>query len=1134
MSYFENGAGERLPRFKEFMASMYQNTWCYTSELAPITTLLTYDFEKFQHMHMHMLAKLVFAVGEESVWLDPETAPDTVTTKIPGGLCSVCTVNGKPFELETRPIIIERSSVEHCGGMAVRARYGGRIRARVCGGRFIHAMSTLMTVEHGFDLFKMDGTAVPAQYEAGEGIIINSENNGFTVAVKADGEARYSFDHEWGYIESDSNQLDILLTFTTKDTPELMPKGTACGFFEASRKHYGEIYKNWEIKTGEEDIDYAFECARFHLEEAYFEPMGWSESMHHWVSFWHPEFTPAEEWGGNSERTKAYLEYAFEHLENGNKGQDFTPSGHSELHWGGENPYLFRSIDHYLKMTADKDFARYAIPYMERILEQTFNEYDPGNTDIMGFGCQLGNQEDFEGIPGMGAASGLEGVQMLKTMALAYKMNGDDSKAALLEGCAQRSARQIYKRLWQSDLGFFAWYEDLCGNKRLEPSYLGFCYPAVYNAVPEEDMVTGIDQMMHRLMGDEGEVYMSNHFGGHAKNGVATWGMQCGSNNQVMPAMAMARVAENNQAIRPLRFVASDVRYFGGYFPETHGEPFKTGFVASAALYAQAIIESIYGIKRDLISSTTVISPCFPDAWEDPSIKLGGIDIKFTNKSGAFEAKGYINDGTRKSFVLRTKPCKNVKAVLDGKEVAAKVSKHPGWYELCLELGEVQSFDIKLTFEVINVSVPTVCAAVGDSVIIRPEGARVIGVKDRCGIFSAIKTGDALEASIKQDLLDKYEKFGWHGLINFARRKYFLTLEACGEVFELPAVITVLPKVALNASYDAGKLTLTAVSNLNISHDECAILFAGERLDAKIIDSKAEFSFSEDQKKALTLMSNTAKVLIADATYDVTFNVSEKDASERFKYTALELDKDKLKGPEYWNTIGRIATAPDSTIYCVTPENILADVLEQYKTIAYGGVSFDIAGGFLPVDSRIDPQIRMDLRGKNAQKVYLLVAAFITNQHVFSTPLIAELEAERGSSYFRPIKRVPLSFPGDLDIGLSGRGMYGFPSYVDPEHCKRGILPPLPTLADEDYPDSRAPEFPQHYLWNKRPAFEVNETVFTVIELGFDKTVPLKELRLTVTDDMTGLAVYGVTLCGDPEQKISKGDYVAPGMPDFS
>lgn len=50
-------------------------------------------------------------------------------------------------------------------------------------------------------------------------------------------------------------------------------------------------------------------------------------------------------------------------------------------------------------MTGDRDFAEKALQPMERILAQTFREYDPTGSGVIGWGTQIGNQEDFESTP---------------------------------------------------------------------------------------------------------------------------------------------------------------------------------------------------------------------------------------------------------------------------------------------------------------------------------------------------------------------------------------------------------------------------------------------------------------------------------------------------------------------------------------------------------------------------------------------------------------------------------------------------------------------------------------------------------------------------------------------------------------
>lgn len=56
-----------------------------------------------------------------------------------------------------------------------------------------------------------------------------------------------------------------------------------------------------------------------------------------------------------------------------------------------------------------------------------------------------------------------------------------------------------------------------------------------------------------------------------------------------------------------------------------------------------------------------------------------------------------------------------------------------------------------------------------------------------------------MNAQIGENLLKKYQSYGWFGLINFARRTFFVTLKAEGVLFEYPVHLTVLPQYVLHA-----------------------------------------------------------------------------------------------------------------------------------------------------------------------------------------------------------------------------------------------------------------------------------------------------------------------------------------------
>ena len=148
---------------------------------------------------------------------------------------------------------------------------------------------------------------------------------------------------------------------------------------------------------------------------------------------WHMEQTAAEEWAGNAERSREIFISQLERLIDGERVPELSAPGFTRREWGGDNTYFFRGVEHYLKMTGDVQFARLAEPAMRKILAQTFREYDPLKTGVMGFGTQLGNQEDFLATPGPGSGSGCEGAHMLRIMAMLQSLLGNDKEAEKYE-----------------------------------------------------------------------------------------------------------------------------------------------------------------------------------------------------------------------------------------------------------------------------------------------------------------------------------------------------------------------------------------------------------------------------------------------------------------------------------------------------------------------------------------------------------------------------------------------------------------------------------------------------------------------------------------------------------------------------
>ena len=1203
MPSFELGL-EPLDPVKDTRICVYQHTHAHLSELFPKICMLTYDFEEYRYSELLLLLKTVIGLGDSPVWLNEENMRSYKSENIPGGLSAEGNFEDIPIFAEVYPMIDGREKDRRRGGMFVHIKAGAPVWLKCCTGGLVSLMGYPPEGEE--QSLNMSPGRARAQ---GEYLHITGREHPLHIYIKANApfEPKQTLDGapaNYGLACFSVGEVWLVAGFSEKEEEALAIAGADVrSEIEKVRAHYENILDNWYIYTPEAHLDEAFMHARLNVEYAWFRPFGWVEALHHWISMWHMEQTAAEEWAGNAERSREIFISQLERLIDGERVPELSAPGFTRMEWGGDNTYFFRGVEHYLKMTGDVQFARLAEPAMRKILAQTFREYDPLKTGVMGFGTQLGNQEDFLATPGPGSGSGCEGAHMLRIMAMLQSLLGNDKEAEKYETYARAAAQKVHEAFWMEDLGRYSWYKDVLGQLRLEAPYHSICAPILYDMIEDSQKASSIDHLLHRLSGPSGEMYISNLFGGHCYYAVSTWGMQCGGNMQYFAAASYARLGMNEQAVRPLKFIADIVcTRHRGAFPETANDAHKAYFSPAACMYSQGIIEGIFGLERDVISNRTNISPCFPEQWEHAEIKIPGVHIKYRRitsehiagdselgagehnradlECGAGEHNladselgsgehnresselGLINgahcfecrleDDTQKYFLWRLKPYSEIKAFINGRSVNVETTPRCGWFEAEIALGTEREFTLEIQYVPISFRLEKPgCVSEGSEYVMRLEGAELTGLSDPAGIFQrASYKKHALRARIGERLLEAYQPYGWFGMINFARRTFFAILKAGEFEFEYPVHITVLPQYIIHAlplcpqetgaraaAEEAGaggdgltggkeeagrrgngpgaRLCLEVADYTSLSREEQErelILLLGE----SVLKTRARlknyqpvqifFELGPELLEKLTPGRNKGALLLEGRRREffLEYRPCRKIARP------LMLPEDKLKPPLYWNEIGK-CTAPGSTIYCVTPENILQDVFDNYSVLEnMPGVPFEInKKGFLPVSSKNERYAQIGLEGVKAKTLYILLSAFITNQHAFSQPFYMELEARNEGEYFPPIYAAHLSFPGNLDIGLSGRGNYGFPTYI--EEQPRDALPALPGAEDEDYPQAQPPGYPQHLLWNQFKAFQVGETVFSVIQLELDRERPLRELRVWVQDSNAAMGIYAIS-----------------------
>lgn len=1090
-------------------ACAFQKSLVFLRQAYPNAAVMTYDNRQTRGSEHVLLTKFVIGIGEyEPVWLTYQKCTDETTAdNIPGGLLSkVKTIYNDTFQVSWYPLIMEET--ENWEGAAVMHIHSDTPRKfwlKFGNGNiaFMHFSPNKDMSGDGIDC--QDGWA---EKQAGAVIVRRKDRLLHTVVRSEfnsiDIEKIPGANENCGtYAVTSCVGSDIYVTVAfSEDAQRADELSRIDPIKEEERVHeyYRKLLQNWKLKTPDPVFNEAFDHALLNVEYSWLYPYGWIESIQHWPLMWHMEHTASEEWNGRYERVRRCLKTQMENVFENGAIPDMCPTGTTRRDWGGNNHFFMREVEHYIKMTGDLEFAAEAEPFMEKALKQSFAEYDPAFSGLIGWGTQIGNQEDFESTPGKGAATGIEGMRMLEIMSYIKEILGKKSEAARYAAAAKYCRKEWHRKIWMKDLGRPLWYEDIHGEKRLETTYHGIVYPIIYDSIEDADKVTALDHLLHRLSGPEGEIYQSNHFGDHAYYGVPTWGMQCGSNMQPFASAAYASVGMKNEAAKPLAFIAKRVcgEYQRGSWPETANEKRFAYFSPSAAVFSQCIIESVFGLKRDKIANQTVITPAVPDSWPEASLLLPEARLSYTACKNGFTLRIQIPDKTMKKVRVLCPPSYKITAKTSSGIQSIAAVHHCGWSSGEFELGYDSDITVTCTWERININIKsTASAACAESWNVSVEGdVKLIGIEDRLGVLeNIIWENNSANAYIRADLLNEYEHYGWFGIINSARRTIFLRLSAEGQTFLYPCTVTVLPPVYCRGYYspDTDSINLeiwnqngTALSGTwNLLYGK-NILTADGSIPGR---SKGSLIFSLNGEKLLLSPGKNSAVLSGPAEYKVDIESYAREDN----IVSVPMDNAQCRPLDYWREIG---LHPSHGHMMQGPDCFMKNLWNEYSEIPIlPGVPMILnPNGYIPFSNEKHINVTIPMGGKSIKKLYILCSAFIDNHDVFSRVMKIEAEAEKGDAYIRPIFNFNCYYPGNLDMGFGNNVIAGFATFTN--ETDRNQVPAFPSGEEDDYKEAMPPDYPQKYLWSKSRAIECCNTVFNLLELDFGDFVNIKEIRI--------------------------------------
>lgn len=643
---------------------------------------------------LYMLSKILPFIEDNGRLIGSQDFKDLKTEDFPGGVKGSYKAGKVDVSCEMIPLLYGRDTKQQDGAAIFHIKTNPRAPVVLqCGGgsRFLTISGAIRPWFHD-DFGKKDSI----QIEGEQAVIENDkqplvEGQPNTFAVKTSGRMSLGTQETGGRfleIKMENGEGYVLFAFG----PEAADSKKLLSTIDPKQAHpdllnYYSNLMSSRVQTPEKVIDEAFSSAIYNLEYNYLKPYGWVECINHWDELYHQQHSAAAEWLGQTDRSKLCIQTAADFaLPDGGIGI-FTVNGIPHRAFGGSNHFWTRQVEHYFNHTGDLNFARAIAPAMDKVIAQTLAEYDAEGDLLLAWKAQIGNQEDMLEHPHNSTTPTIELIKMLRTRQMLAVAVGDNEKAELCSQMAAKSLSNLREQLWLPDLGRFAYYKDPQDVKRLDAQYQSFIYPVIDGIADPLDCWSGMRHLRDRLIGEGGEVYCSNNFSNHV-NGT-TWGSQAAVAQQPWGALGLSFTGFRNETYRPLK-VAADWAMSPpklGSWPEANDEGNAAYFSPPAALYIQAVIEAVFGLKMHKPQQSICVSPSFPDAWPNAKLDLPQYHVR------------YAREGNKLHYSLETDELlsRQVRWLLPVCEVEElKVNGKKQKYELELMSGLCGSFLIHL------------------------------------------------------------------------------------------------------------------------------------------------------------------------------------------------------------------------------------------------------------------------------------------------------------------------------------------------------------------------------------------------------------------------------------------------------
>ncbi|MFQ3549109.1 MAG: hypothetical protein SNJ70_05110 [Armatimonadota bacterium] len=1122
--------GEIGPRTADRVAGWHYSITT-TNNTRPNSCYMTYKNQTGDALNQHLLAKIVpgIEINGKTIWTSK--ASNINVYDIPGSVIAEFKLGEINVKTEITPLMVGRGSGNWEGAALykVETENPTPVTLRIGGGEnaFMHFSPVEWIVT---DYVDFPGASAKISDNIG---ILKTYQHPLTVCFNSSGKLSLVEENNSFLASFPDGSGTLLMSFSLEENDAInLIKDNE----NASRKdvddYYEKLLSSSYIETPEKDMNDAFSSAIYNLEYNWIEPFGWVESLHHWVTMWHQQHTGAAAWIGQEDRAKqCILETASRAFADGAIPQ-LSPAGLVRRDFGGSNQFYAWQIRNYWNQTGDVETIKKVANAIYNSIEQTFNEYDHETDGLLSWGLQIGNQEDFILTPYNGTAPTVEGINMLRTGAIVARIVGDNKKADNYERRVNLSIAKLKSTLWKSDLGRFIYYVDPFGVERLDSQYHTYIYPVIFDILDNFDSWTSMRYLRDRLMGDNGETYVSNHFPDHLADTFPTWGMQAGAAQQPWAAWGLSEIGLRNETYKPLRAISQVVMndFQKGSWPEVAYEYRMGYFSPPAGVFIQSVIEALFGLTVNKPEGHIQIAPSIPDEWNNAKLVIPDYKVEYKRNGNTFKYILKTSDSYSVKLRWKLEPCKVTEVLVNNKKVSFETQAGINYILLEANLPSSNNIELAIKIKPINyeIIVPKSIAE-GDNFSLQTKNLEIMKIDDRCGVLSSfnIKNKNKLEATISSCLLDKYESFGKLGQMTFSRRTFFLHCKKNDIDFWIPVDLNILPRyevAPIDELSDKSISILVRNNTLSKLENNSYVLLAGEQLPFKIdipprsqkeytipITSSILENISPGDNSASLVMQNNNCI-----DFKITANKVLQHKSEiQNNIVQITLPEADLKSSRDWMGHRKFYSHHAHWRAVTQPLKYLADKPE-ITVPNLPNVKFKTSGEmYIPVSRLLGKSdFTINLDSIVSKKVYLLVLPLIDNHDMYCPIARITLLTNKGAGEIHTSDGMitkTLFSPGDLDWMYPTEAVGKLASHIAPRENRSKLLPILDDKT-ADWNIAKPPLFPQPEYWSTTLPYRTNSSVMGVIEIDLPKPMPLRSLSITALTADAAIGVVAVSV----------------------